>query len=52
MPTKTFGVLMSLEPAIAAIAGLLFLHEHLSLLQWAAMFLIMLSSLGSSLTAE
>lgn len=52
LPTKTFGVLMSLEPAIAAIAGLLFLDEHLSFLQWSAMLLIMLSSLGSSLTAE
>lgn len=52
LPTKTFGVLMSLEPAIAAIAGLLFLDEHLSILQWSAMLLIMLSSLGSSLTAE
>ncbi len=52
LPTKTFGVLMSLEPAIAAIAGLLFLDERLSILQWTAMLLIMLSSLGSSLTAE
>lgn len=52
IPTKTFGVLMSLEPAIAAFAGLLFLHEQLTPLQWFAMLLIMLSSLGSSLTAE
>lgn len=52
IPTKTFGVLMSLEPAIAAIAGLLFLGEQLSFAQWVAMALIMLSSLGSALTAE
>ncbi len=52
IPTKTFGVLMSLEPALAAFAGLLFLDEHLSTLQWFAMLLIMISSLGSSLTAE
>ncbi len=52
IPTKTFGVLMSLEPAIAAFAGLLFLNEHLLPLQWFAMLLIMLSSLGSSLTSE
>jgi inner membrane transporter RhtA len=52
IPTKTFGVLMSLEPAIAAIAGLLFLHEELTILQWMAMLLIMLSSLGSTLTAS
>ena len=52
IPTKTFGVLMSLEPAIAAIAGLTFLNEQLTMFQWFAMLLIMLSSLGSSLTAE
>jgi inner membrane transporter RhtA len=52
IPTKTFGVLMSLEPAVAAIAGLLFLNEQLTLVQWFAMLLIMLSSLGSSLSAE
>lgn len=52
IPTRTFGVLMSLEPAIAAIAGLLFLDERLSSMQWFAMALIMVSSLGSSLTAE
>lgn len=52
IPTKTFGVLMSLEPAIAAIAGLAFLDERLTFLQWSAMLLIMLSSLGSSLTAK
>ncbi len=52
IPTKTFGVLMSLEPALAAFAGLLFLNEHLTMPQWFAMLLIMISSLGSSLTAE
>lgn len=52
IPTKTFGVLMSLEPAIAAIAGMLFLGEHLTSLQWIAMLLIMSSSLGSALTSE
>ncbi len=52
IPTKTFGVLMSLEPAIAAFMGLLFLHEELTALQWFAMVLIMISSLGSSLTSE
>jgi inner membrane transporter RhtA len=52
IPTKTFGVLMSLEPALAAFAGILFLNEHLTPLQWFAMLLIMISSLGSSLTAE
>ncbi|HXH75062.1 MAG TPA: EamA family transporter [Bacteriovoracaceae bacterium] len=50
LSTQTFGVLMSLEPAIAAIAGLIFLSEQLLLLQWLAIFLIIISSLGSSLS--
>lgn len=52
IPTQTFGVLMSLEPAIAALAGFIFLSEQLTFLQIAAVFCIMLSSLGSSLTAK
>ena len=51
IPTQTFGVLMSLEPAIAALAGFVFLGETLTHLQIAAIFFIMLSSFGSSLTA-
>jgi inner membrane transporter RhtA len=51
IPTSTFGVLMSLEPAIAALAGFIFLSETLTTLQIVAIFCIMLSSLGSSLTA-
>lgn len=52
MPTKTFGVLMSLEPAIAAFAGLLFLGEELSLIQWIAILCVIVSSLGSTLMAN
>ncbi len=52
LPTKTFGVLMSLEPAIAAFAGLLFLGEALTLIQWMAILCIIISSFGSSLGAH
>lgn len=52
IPTKTFGVLMSLEPALASLMGLLFLNEKLSLLQWGAICSVMIASLGSTLTAE
>lgn len=52
IPTKTFGVLMSLEPAIAALAGLVFLHEELSPLQWAGLGLIIFTSVGTTLTSE
>lgn len=49
LPTSTFGTLMSLEPAIAALSGLMFLGETLTLLQWLAMFAIMLASVGTTL---
>lgn len=51
MATKTFGVLMSLEPAVASLMGLIFLSEHLSLLQWTAIMCVIVSSLGSTLTS-
>lgn len=52
MPTKTFGILMSLEPAIASLIGFFILNEHLSVQQWFAMGCIICASLGSSLSAS
>lgn len=52
MPTRTFGMLMSLEPAIAALCGLLFLHERLSLLQWLAIAAIIVASAGAAMTSH
>ncbi|MBU3005929.1 EamA family transporter [Paraglaciecola arctica] len=52
MPTQTFSIFMSLEPAIAALAGLAILSEHLTLLQWAAIVLIIIASIGSSFTPK
>ncbi|ODC04400.1 hypothetical protein BFW38_13530 [Terasakiispira papahanaumokuakeensis] len=49
LPTTTFGTLLSLEPAIAALSGLMFLGETLTMLQWLAMFAIMLASVGTTL---
>jgi inner membrane transporter RhtA len=51
IPTRTFGVLMSAEPALAALSGLAFLHESLSLTQWAAIASIMAASAGSAATS-
>jgi inner membrane transporter RhtA len=48
VPTRTFGVLMSLDPALGALAGLFFLGESLSWIQWAAIASIMLASAGSA----
>jgi len=48
IPTRTLGVLMSLDPVVGALAGLALLHEHLSWLQWGAIGCIMVASGGSA----
>lgn len=52
LPTRTFGVLMSLAPAVGALSGLLFLGERLAPVQWAAIASIMVASGGSSVTSS
>ncbi|AYC33348.1 threonine/homoserine exporter RhtA [Pseudomonas cavernae] len=52
LPARTFSTLMSIEPAIAALSGLLFLHERLSLPQWLAIGAIILASTGAAATAR
>jgi inner membrane transporter RhtA len=52
IPTRTFGILMSLNPALGALAGLIFLGEMLTLVQWAAIGSIVAASAGSSATRE
>ena len=47
LATKTFGTLMSLEPAIAALAGLVFLSERLTATQWFAIGAVMIASMGT-----
>jgi inner membrane transporter RhtA len=47
LSTKTFGTLMSFEPAIAAIAGVLVLREHLTGMQWLAIAAIICASVGA-----
>ena len=50
LPARTFGTLMSIEPAFGALSGLFFLHEHLSLAQWLAITCIILASVGATVT--
>lgn len=50
LPTRTFGTLMSMEPAMAAISGMIFLGETLSLQQVLALMAIVVASMGSTLT--
>lgn len=52
IPAKTFSILMSLEPAVAAFSGLFFLHEHLSFYEWLAVALIIVASAGVTLTGR
>lgn len=46
MPTRVFGVLQSLGPAIAALAGLAVLHEALSVLEVLALVSVTAASVG------
>lgn len=52
LPQEAFGIMTSMEPAVAALLGLLMLDEHLSGLQWLAIVSIMLAAAGSSVTAR
>ncbi|AMR26279.1 transporter [Hymenobacter psoromatis] len=52
LPSRTFSILMSLEPAAAAVCGLVFLHERLTLAQWLAVALVMAASAGATRTAR
>jgi inner membrane transporter RhtA len=47
LSAKAFGTLMSFEPAIAAIAGVIVLHEHLTALQYLAIAAIIAASVGA-----
>ena len=52
LPTRTFSILMSIEPAAAALCGWLLLHERLSAAQWLAVVLVAAASAGATLTAR
>ncbi len=52
LPTRTFGTLMSLEPAVGALAGLIMLGQVLSLTQWLAITAVVVASIGSTATIK
>jgi inner membrane transporter RhtA len=52
VPPKVFGIWMSLEPAIAALVGLVMLGQSLSLLEWAAIGCVTVASAGAALSVR
>lgn len=47
LPAATFSILLSLAPALAAIAGLVILHQHLEILDAVAIVLVVAASMGA-----
>jgi inner membrane transporter RhtA len=52
IPPKVFGVLMSLEPAVASLVGLVVLGEILGVSQWVAVLLVVAASAGATRMAR
>jgi inner membrane transporter RhtA len=48
IPPRVFGVLMSLEPAAAALAAMVLLSEFLTLVQWTAVACVVAASVGAT----
>jgi len=48
LPARVFGVLMSLEPAVAALAGLVVLGQALAVREWGAIALVVVASAGAA----
>ncbi|WP_233840368.1 threonine/homoserine exporter RhtA [Dyella sp. 2HG41-7] len=52
LPARTFSTLLSLEPAVAALAGVMLLGEQLSSLQWLAIMAIIVAAAGTALSVQ
>jgi inner membrane transporter RhtA len=52
LSAQSFGLLMSLEPAAAALAGVIVLGQHLHLLTVAAIVLVVAASVGTTLASR
>jgi inner membrane transporter RhtA len=48
MPMRLFGVWMSMEPAVAALIGLVMLGQHLSIAEWVAICCVMVACAGAA----
>ncbi|MFZ4260488.1 EamA family transporter [Sphingobacterium sp. HJSM2_6] len=49
LPTKTFSILTSLQPAFGAFSGLIFLQEYLTMTQWISVFCVVFASIGTTI---
>jgi inner membrane transporter RhtA len=52
LPTRSFGILMSLEPALGALFGYVYLREYLTSAQWLAIGLIICASIGATASSQ
>ena len=52
IPPRIFSILMSLEPAAAALAAMILLGEFLTLTQWLAMACVVIASIGATRTSS
>lgn len=52
LPRNTFSILLSLEPAVGAISGMLILSETLTVQQWIAIASVMFASIGSAVSSK
>jgi inner membrane transporter RhtA len=52
IPPRVFGILLSLEPAVAALVGLVVLSESLRPTQWVAVLCVVGASVGATRTAQ
>lgn len=51
MPARVFGVLMSIEPAVAVVAGIVVLNQRLALRELIAIGLVVIASIGVTRSA-
>lgn len=51
LPLKTFSIMVSLEPAVGALTGIIILNETLAAREWLAVLLIVFAAIGTTATA-
>ncbi|MGF1645659.1 MAG: DMT family transporter [Kineosporiaceae bacterium] len=52
LPARLFGILMSVEPVVAALVGLVLVAQVLAPLQWVGVVIVTAVSVGATLTAR